>query len=128
MMMLFPRRRAHEILVALKTFPLGVALTPKDASRCDPHSPDIREEKSVKILRLGKVSLEDRCPAFALIEGHAEPATKTLHDQSLNGFGSPTEQVLKGNMERAELLRNLVASDLIPLFDAMVHSFSWDLT
>jgi hypothetical protein len=48
-MMLFPHRRAYEILVALKISPLGEALTRELRAALLTHS-NIRIKKSVRIL------------------------------------------------------------------------------
>jgi len=69
-----------------------------------------------------------RCPAFALCEGHAEPGAEMLHDQSLDGFGFLTQQLFERHIECVEVVRNLVASDLVALFDALVDRVSHDLT
>lgn len=77
---------------------------------------------------LQEVLSADRCPGFALCEGHAEPAEEMLHDQSLDGFGFLTQQLLEGHIECVEVVRNLFASDLVALFNTLVDCVSDDLT
>lgn len=77
---------------------------------------------------LQEVFPANQCPAFALCETHAEPAAKMLHDQSFDRFGFLAKQLLEGHVECVEVVRNLVASDLVALFDTLVDCVSHDLT